>query len=113
MPWWSWILIWSALVVAAAAFYALVGWRIFRKLMSVLKEAQAAASALAVSAPGPAAAAVAEAPERELGIFTDPVLARASYEDGKEARKEVRRERRVNRRLAQGQPRALRDFPEL
>ena len=80
--------------------------------MSVLKEAQAAASALAVSAPAPAAAAV-QPPERELGIFTDPVLARAGYEEGKEARKEVRRERRINRRLAQGQPRALRDFPEL
>lgn len=114
MPWWSWILIWSALVVAAAAFYALVGWRIFRKLMSVLREAQAAASALALAPAVPAPAAVpVKAPERELGIFEDPILERARYEEGKEARRAGRRERRISRRLANGQPRALRDFPEL
>ncbi|WAP50405.1 hypothetical protein OL239_09955 [Arthrobacter sp. ATA002] len=98
--------------MAAAAFYALVGWRIFRKLMSVLREAQAAVSGLAVAVPPPAADA-ANAPGRELGIFADPVQARARYEEGKEERREVRRERRISRRLAHGQPRALRDFPGL
>ena len=112
MPWWSWILIWSALIVAAAAFYALVGWRIFRKLMATLREAESAVSALGVSVPatvGP----MAGTPEQELGIFEDPILVRARYEEGKETRKDRRRERRIDRRLANGQPRALRDFPDL
>lgn len=112
MPWWSWILIWAALVVAAAAFYALIGWRIFRKFMSTLREAESAASALAVSVPA-AAAPLAAAPDRELGIFEDPILVRARYEEGKEARKLRRRERRVSRRMSNNQPRALRDFPDL
>jgi hypothetical protein len=112
MPWWSWILIWSALVVAAAAFYALVGWRVFRRLMAALREAEAALSSLAVSVPAPVPSAV-QTPERELGIFVDPILARARYEEGKEARREQRRERRITRRIASGQPRALRDFPGL
>lgn len=112
MPWWSWILIWAALAVAAAAFYALIGWRIFRKFMSTLREAETAVSALGVSVPAPAAAAE-KAPENELGIFADPIRERVRYEEGKEARRAGRRERRISRRLANGQPRALRDFPEL
>ena len=43
----------------------------------------------------------------------DPILARARYEEGKVTRKAQRRERRIDRRLAHGQPRALRDFPGL
>lgn len=112
MPWWSWILIWSALVVAATAFYALVGWRVFRKFMAVLGEAEKAVSGLGM--PVPAAAPVpARTAETELGIFVDPILAKARYEEGKESRKDVRRQRRISRRLSAGQPRALRDFPEL
>ncbi|WP_104103593.1 hypothetical protein [Arthrobacter sp. 08Y14] len=112
MPWWSWILIWAALIVAAAAFYALVGWRIFRKLMATLREAEGAVSALGVTAPA-AVVPVAGTPEQELGIFDDPIRAKARYEEGKESRRTRRRERRVARRLANGQPRALRDFPDL
>ncbi|MCC9196693.1 hypothetical protein QNO08_09270 [Arthrobacter sp. zg-Y820] len=112
MPWWSWILIWAALIVAAAAFYALIGWRIFRKLMATLREAETAVSSLAVSAPA-AAPPAEKSPDAELGIFADPILVKVRYEEGKEARQAGRRERRISRRLANGQPRALRDFPGL
>ncbi|MBP3043132.1 hypothetical protein KKR91_08970 [Arthrobacter jiangjiafuii] len=112
MPWWSWILIWSALVVAAAAFFALVGWRLFRRFMAVLREAETAMSALNIQAPAPGASEVVRtAPEP--AIFEDPILVRTRYEEGKEERKAARRERRVRRRTASGQPRALRDFPDL
>lgn len=112
MPWWSWILIWAALVVAAAAFYALVGWRVFRKLMATLREGSNALSAVGISVPPPIVP-IAGTPGQELGIFEDPILAKARYEEGKEARKDRRRTRRLDRRLANGQPRALRDFPDL
>ena len=112
MPWWSWILIWAALIVAALVFYGLIGWRIFRKLMATLREAEGAVSALAVSVPA-TVVPLTGTPEQELGIFDDPIRAKARYEEGKEARRTRRRERRVDRRLANGQPRALRDFPNL
>ena len=112
MPWWSWILIWASLIVAAAAFYALIGWRLFRRIMAVLREAEGAVSQLAVSVPA-ATAPLPGLPDSQLGIFEDPILAKARYEAGKEARKDQRRARRVDRRLANNQPRALRDFPDL
>lgn len=105
-------MIWAALIVAAAAFYGLVGWRIFRKLMATLREAEGAVSRLGLSVPA-AAVPLTGTSEQELGIFDDPTRAKARYEEGKEARKARRREHRVARRLANGQPRALRDFPDL
>ncbi len=112
MPWWSWILIWTALVAVAAVFYGLVGWRIFRKLMAALREVEGAVSKLGLSVPA-AVVPLSGTPEQDLGIFEDPIRAKARYEEGKETRKARRRERRIDRRLANGQPRALRDFPDL
>lgn len=111
MPWWSWILIWVALTAVALLAYALIGYRLFRRFTAVLGEVQAAGSRLSFR---PAAPPVPEeAGTRGAAVFDDPRAARQRYEDGKAARKEARRERRVQRRRLRGQPRAWRDLPGL
>jgi len=112
MPWWSWILIWVALTAVALLFYALIGYRIFRRFMAVLSEVQAAGSRLSFT-PAPTPAVPEEAGTRGPAIFEDPEAARRRYEDGKAQRKDARRERRVERRRLRGQPRAWRDIPGL
>jgi hypothetical protein len=111
MPWWSWILIWVALTVVALAFYALIGYRLFRQFMAVLGEVQTAGSRFSFT---PAASPVLpEGAGAGPAIFENPEAARQRYEDGKAARKDARRERRVERRRLREQPRAWRDIPGL
>ena len=38
MPWWSWILIWIALVALSLLFYVLLGIRLFRQFMATMKD---------------------------------------------------------------------------
>ena len=38
MPWWSWILIWVALVALSLLFYVLLGIRLFRQFMATMKD---------------------------------------------------------------------------
>ena len=110
MPWWSWILIWVALTAVALLLYVLIGYRIFRKFMAVLREVQSAGERLSFSsAPVPPA----QAAEFRSAVFADPEAERLRYQAGKAARKEARRERRVQRRTLRGQPRAWRDIPGL
>lgn len=110
MPWWSWILIWVALTAVALLLYVLIGYRLFRKFMAVLREVQSTGARLSF-APGPVQ------PDTSLefrpAVFEDPAAERRRYDEGKLARKEARRERRVQRRILRGQPRAWRDIPGL
>lgn len=110
MPWWSWILIWVVLTAVALLLYVLIGYRLFRKFMAVLSEVQAAGSRLSfISATAPAAPEKAFQP----AVFADPEEERRRYDEGKAVRKDARRERRVQRRIQHGQPRAWRDIPGL
>ncbi|UWX95782.1 hypothetical protein N2K95_08705 [Arthrobacter zhaoxinii] len=111
MPWWSWILIWLALAASAAGFYALIGYRLFKRFLGILREFEAASAKLSFNAPDTVKSTVVD--EVPAGIFTEPAQARKAYDAGKTARSEARRRRRVERRMAKGQPRAWRDFPEL
>ncbi len=56
MPWWSWILIWIALIALSLLFYLLMGVRLFRKFMATVKELGAAGDKLG-HLPGPDSAA--------------------------------------------------------
>ena len=38
MPWWSWIVIWIALVALSLLFFGVLGVRLFRQFMATLKE---------------------------------------------------------------------------
>ncbi|MGW9405009.1 hypothetical protein ACWGQ2_13705 [Arthrobacter sp. NPDC055585] len=110
MPWWSWILIWVALTAVALLLYVLIGYRLFRKFMAVLREVQSAGERLSfITAPVPPA----EAGRFQPAVFADPEAERRRYDEGKASRKEARRERRVQRRILRGQPRAWRDIPGL
>ncbi len=111
MPWWSWILIWFALVAGAAGFYALIGYRLFRRFLGIVREFEDASAKLSFSRADTVPSTVLE--EEPAGIFTDPADARRSYEAGKADRRNARRLRRLERRTSQGQPRAWRDLPEL
>ena len=38
MPWWSWLIIWTGLVLALLAVLVVSAWRLFRKAVSVFDE---------------------------------------------------------------------------
>ena len=112
MPWWFWILLWVALAATALLFYAFVGWRLFRTFMALLRQARQSADQL-VPQEGFGGAELPLRPRPLPGVFEDPDEARAHWQAGRTARREARRIRRVERRTANGQPRALRDLPGL
>lgn len=111
MPWWSWILIWIALVAVSLLFYVLLGIRLYRQAMAVLKDLGAAGAKLGHLAPAAAgelqlpAAAVSD-----VAVFASPAQMRHDYDASKASRKEDRRQRRVQRKRDRGQPQALRDL---
>lgn len=116
MPWWSWILVWVALVSLSLLFFVVMGVRLFRQFMATLKElgeagdkltrlsAPAAVSVGAALDPDGIAAAPGSAP------FASPHQMRHDYHASKEARREARRQRRVRRKAERGQPQSLRDI---
>ncbi|MGN7252443.1 hypothetical protein [Arthrobacter sp. SAFR-014] len=118
MPWWSWILIWVALVSLSLLFFVLMGVRLFRQFMATVKElgeagdkltslpVAAAASAGADPLPGPYAVGVAPG----MAPFASPHQVQHDYRASKEARREARRQRRVRRKADRGQPQRLRDI---
>lgn len=111
MPWWSWILIWIALVAVSLLFYVLLGIRLYRQAMAALKDLGAAGAKLGHLVPAaggdyrPPAAAASDA-----AVFASPAQMRHDYDASKASRKEARRQRRVQRKRDRGQPQALRDL---
>ncbi|HEY1156816.1 MAG TPA: hypothetical protein VGE95_11065 [Arthrobacter sp.] len=112
MPWWSWILIWVALVAVALLFYVLLGIRLFRQFMATMKDLSAAGAKLGHLGP-------TEVPDESgdlsravpgSAVFASPAVMRHDYEASKLARREERRRRRVQRKKDRGQPQALGDL---
>lgn len=125
MPWWSWILIWIALVALSLLFYVLLGIRLFRQFMATMKDLGAAGDRFGAPLgghPDPYAAAVAGGPDGSVqghglkqpvpgsAVFASPVQMRHDYLTSKSSRREERRLRRVQRKSDRGQPQALRDI---
>jgi Flp pilus assembly protein TadG len=122
MPWWSWILIWIALVALSLLFFGVLGVRLYRQFMTALNELTDAADrlSLASSRSGTAgsetddagAGATGEAPRSLPGdaVFASPSLMRHHYHASKISRQNARRLRRIQRRKDRGQPQALRDI---
>jgi hypothetical protein len=111
MPWWSWILIWIALVAVSLLFYVLLGIRLYRQFMAVLKDLSAAGAKLGHLAPAVAGDAQpsVQAPPG-AAVFASPSQMRHDYDASKSSRKEDRRQRRVQRKNDKGQPQSLRDL---
>jgi hypothetical protein len=112
MPWWSWILIWIALVAVSLLFYVLLGIRLYRQFMATVKDLGDAGARL--GSLGPAASPEEPADSSRVvpgsAVFASPVVMRHDYEASKSARREQRRRRRVQRKKDRGQPQALGDL---
>ncbi len=112
MPWWSWILIWVALVALSLLFYVLLGIRLFRQFMATMKDLGAAGAKLGQLGPmelGDGPADPAALPPGSA-VFASPSDMRHDYEASKSSRREERRLRRVQRKTNRGQPQALGDL---
>ncbi|UEL30259.1 hypothetical protein [Pseudarthrobacter sp. L1SW] len=111
MPWWSWILIWVALVALSLLFYVLLGIRLFRQFMATVKDLGAAGEKLGHLGPVETPEAPAPAtPRPGSAVFASPSVMRHDYEASKSSRQEERRLRRVQRKIDRGQPQALGDL---
>lgn len=128
MPWWSWIVIWIALVALSLLFFVVLGARLFRKFMATVKElgeagerfstfpSAAAPSADSTDGPGTDGArgdgAAGMEPPAGPGsaVFASPIQMGHDYRAAKSARQEARRRRRVQRKLDRGQPQRLHDI---
>jgi hypothetical protein len=112
MPWWSWILIWVALVSLSLLFYVLLGIRLFRQFMATVKDLGAAGEKLGQLAPlpGPVDPPAPGTAPPGSAVFASPARMRHDYEASTSARREERRRRRVQRKADRGQPQALGDL---
>lgn len=112
MPWWSWILIWVALVALSLLLYVLLGIRLFRQVMGTLKDLGAAGEKLGQLGPIEQPAADSNPPKPHPGsaVFASPTVMRHDYEASKSSRREERRLKRVQRKTDRGQPQALGDL---
>ena len=110
MLWWSWILLWIALVAVSVLFYVLLGIRLFRQFMATLKDLGAAGEKLGHVSPAPAPLQAPRATLPGAAVFASPVQMRHDYHTSKSARREDRRLRRVQRRTDRGQRQSLGDL---
>jgi hypothetical protein len=111
MPWWSWIVIWIALVALSLLFFVVLGVRLFRAFMRTTRELGDAAERFSRFPPGPGPAAAPGArPVPGSAVFASPVRMRHDYHAARISRQEARRLRRVRRKADRGQPQSLRDI---
>jgi hypothetical protein len=121
MPWWSWILIWIALIAVSLLFYVLLGIRLFRQFMATMRDLGAAGERFGapladLTDPAPDFGRETESPEQAQrplpgsAVFASPMQMRHDYLTSKSSRREERRRRRVQRKADRGQPQALRDI---
>ena len=115
MPWWSWIVIWIALVALSLLFFVVLGVRLFRQFMTTVRELGEAADRfgrLPSSAPGsvPADSGAPAGAVPGSAVFAPPAQIRHEYHAAKSARQEARRLRRVQRKAGRGQPQRLHDI---
>lgn len=116
MPWWSWILIWIALIALSLSFYALLGIRLFRQFMATMKDLAEAGERLGTFSDeqGVEGTAVtrrqAGEPVPGEAIFASRVQSLQDYQSAKAERQAARRDRRVARRRDRNQLQSLSDI---
>lgn len=112
MPWWSWILLWVALVALSLLFYVFLGIRLFRQFMATVRDLGTAGEQLGhlgpitVAEEGPVPG---QAPPGSA-VFASPARMRHDYGASTSSRREERRRRRVQRKTDRGQPQSLGDL---
>ncbi|NOJ64522.1 MULTISPECIES: hypothetical protein [unclassified Arthrobacter] len=112
MPWWTWIVIWVALLALTLLVLAALGYYLFRKVKALLKEVEHAGEVFDRSTT-PAASPDEAVREFVPAVFRDPADVRDERAVGKALRVAKRRERRVHRRVNRSQPVSLRDLPHV
>ena len=129
MPWWSWIVIWIALVALSLLFFGVLGVRLYRQFMATVKELGEAGERFSSVASPPLTSGSAAVHVGVVGsdgddagegsgpsavpgsaVFAPPASMRHDYHASKVARQEARRLRRIRRKTERGQPQALRDI---
>lgn len=113
MPWWSWILLWVALIAVSLLCYVLLGIRLFRKFMATVHELSAAGERLGHRTYLPEHVdddAGASPKVFGAAVFASPEQMRHDYVTAKASRQEVRRQKRVKRKAERGQPQSLHDI---
>lgn len=118
MPWWSWIVIWVALVALALLFVVLMGLKVWRDGTKTLHAVTAVGDELsAYWADRERAAAqkptVVRTAVPGAAVFATPEQMKDDYLAAKEERRFARLQRRVARRKERGQLQSLRDINAL
>lgn len=110
MTWWTWILLWLALIALSLLFLGFLAWRLFRGFSALADEMGRAGELLAPSAAGPE-----EVPVRTFhpAAFRSLAAVRAENLESARLRRWQRAERRIRRRSLRNQPQLLRDMPHL
>ena len=119
MPWWSWIVIWVALIALALLYVVLLGlkvWRDATRTMRTFEETSARLGAYQRASTSEWEAKQPPAPERPApgsAVFASPEQMKDDYLAAKEERRLARLQRRVARRKERGQLQSLRDIRAL
>ncbi|MFC8303384.1 hypothetical protein ACFUCV_06820 [Specibacter sp. NPDC057265] len=119
MPWWSWVLIWTALIAVSLLFVAFLAWRLWRGGTALMRAVGAAGeergSYWAQSLERATAARRTETPDEVSGsaVFATPEKMKDDYVAAREQRRFARLQRRVARRKERGQLQSLRDITAL
>lgn len=112
MAWWMWVLLWTVLVLASAAFLATALWRLLtRHVLPALRDTEAFAEDFTTR--WEAAAQGTSRPLRTPAppaVFTPVSATRAAYVSGRDQRQTARLMRRIDRRDARGQPQRISDL---
>jgi hypothetical protein len=119
MPWWSWILIWIALVALSLLFIAFLGWKVWRGVSATahtFSEVSAEREAYWDQSLERAKVQHVTEPRTTVpgsAIFATPEEMKDDYVAAKEERRFARLQRRVARRKERGQLQSLRDIEAL
>lgn len=93
MTWWAWVLLWTAIVVGAAAVFFLVARSLWRKSVALFTELGTAADRLAVLDQELATLTERSTGQPELAVFADPVKLRQARDRARSGRGETSRRR--------------------
>jgi hypothetical protein len=115
VPWWSWVLIWTALVLILLAVLVLGGlhlWRKLKALLGKLTEAEAALSPAMAAGDPVRAERTSALPVGPDAVSAEPVMVRAGLREEKDERKAARHTRRIENLYATGRPRRYGDLEQ-
>ena len=116
MPWWSWILVWVALIALSLLFIVLLGFRLWRAVVALTRtfnqvsEERSAFWDLSLGRATQGQATDGRATMPGTAVFASPEKMKDDYLAAKEERRFARLQRRVARRKERGQLQSLRDI---